>query len=162
MGSREGLHGQGTEIKDDVTDRACERVARGGSLPARDVVIPGVLVDAVMVARPENHLQIYRTVFSQGFTNRMRTLEGELPSAPLDARKVIARRCAFELPVNGVVNLGIGMPEGVASVAGEEGLLGHLTLTAEPGVIGGQPASGLDCDCRTYPPQKCRTKSPQF
>ncbi|MBT8458628.1 MAG: acyl CoA:acetate/3-ketoacid CoA transferase, partial [Boseongicola sp.] len=35
-------------------------------------------------------------------------------------------------------------PEGVAAVAGEEKLLEHLTLTAEPGVIGGQPASGLD------------------
>jgi propionate CoA-transferase len=121
-----------------------ERIARAGSLPARDVVIPGILVDAVVVARPENHLRTYRTSFSHAFTNRIRPPEGEMPVMPLDARKVIARRCAFELPVNGVVNLGIGMPEGVASVAGEEKLLDHLTLTAEPGVIGGQPASGLD------------------
>ncbi|WP_281858056.1 acyl CoA:acetate/3-ketoacid CoA transferase [Litoreibacter halocynthiae] len=121
-----------------------ERVARAGSLPARDVHIPGILVDAIVVSKPENHLQTYSTAFSQAFTNRIRPPAGEIPALPLDARKVIARRCAFELPVNGVVNLGIGMPEGVASVAAEEGLLEHLTLTAEPGVIGGQPASGLD------------------
>lgn len=121
-----------------------ERVARMRTLPARDVHIPGILVDAVVVSKPENHLQTYATAFNQGFTNRIRTPEGEIPPMKLDARKVIARRCAFELPVNGVVNLGIGMPEGVAAVAAEEGLLEHMTLTAEPGVIGGQPASGLD------------------
>ena len=121
-----------------------ERVARARTLPARDVHIPGILVDAVVVSKPENHLQTYATAFNQGFTNRIRTPEGEIPPMTLDARKVIARRCAFEVPVNGVVNLGIGMPEGVAAVAAEEGLLEHMTLTAEPGVIGGQPASGLD------------------
>jgi len=121
-----------------------ERIARARSLAAREVHIPCILVDAVVVARPENHVQTYGTAFSQGFTNRMRTPAGEMPDMALDIRKVIARRCAFELPVNGVVNLGIGMPEGVAAVAAEEGLLEHLTLTAEPGVIGGQPASGLD------------------
>ncbi|MEQ9476420.1 acyl CoA:acetate/3-ketoacid CoA transferase [Marinovum algicola] len=121
-----------------------ERVARARTLPAREVQIPGILVDAVVVAQPEHHVQTYATGFSQGFTNRMRTPAGDMPPMRLDARKVIARRCAFELPVNGVVNLGIGMPEGVAAVAAEEGLLEHLTLTAEPGVIGGQPASGLD------------------
>ncbi|MCI2399650.1 acyl CoA:acetate/3-ketoacid CoA transferase [Aliiroseovarius subalbicans] len=121
-----------------------ERLARAGTLPARDVIIPGILVDAVVVARPENHVQTYKTAFSQAFTNRIRPPTGEIPALPLDARKVIARRCAFELPVNGVVNLGIGMPEGVAAVAAEEGLLDHLSLTAEPGVVGGQPASGLD------------------
>ena len=121
-----------------------ERLARGRSLPAREVQIPGILVDAVVVAPPELHMQTYATAFSHAFTNRIRPPEGAIPQMPLDVRKVIARRCAFELPINGVINLGIGMPEGVAAVSAEEGLLDHVTLTAEPGVVGGQPASGLD------------------
>jgi propionate CoA-transferase len=121
-----------------------ERVAARGSLNPREVVIPATLVDAVVVAAPENHMQTYATAYSPAFAGRIRAPSGALPPLALDARKVIARRVAFELPVNGVVNLGIGMPEGVAAVAGEEGLLEHLTLTAEPGVLGGQPASGLD------------------
>jgi propionate CoA-transferase len=121
-----------------------ERIAARGSLNPRQVAIPGALVDAVVVARPENHLQTYATAYSHTFAGQFRAPDGALPNMELNARKVIARRAAFELPVNGVVNLGIGMPEGVAAVAGEEGLLDHMTLTAEPGIIGGQPASGLD------------------
>jgi propionate CoA-transferase len=121
-----------------------ERIAARGSLSPRDVVIPGALVDAVVVAAPEMHRQTYATAYSPAFAGRLRVPEGSAARMALDARKVIARRAAFELPVDGVVNLGIGMPEGVAAVAAEEGLLPHVTLTAEPGVIGGQPASGLD------------------
>ncbi len=121
-----------------------DQIVAGGSLCARDVVIPGALVDAVVVAPPELHPQTYATQYNRYFTGRFRAPQDGTTPLPLDIRKVIARRCAFELPIGGVVNLGIGMPEGVASVAAEEGLLDHVTLTAEPGVIGGQPASGLD------------------
>ncbi|MEM9755430.1 MAG: CoA-transferase, partial [Pseudomonadota bacterium] len=121
-----------------------EQVVEHGSLNPREVEIPGVLVDAVVVAEPGDHMQTFQTVYAPAYTGRYRAPPGAAqPMAP-SARKVIARRAAFELPVNGVVNLGIGMPEGVAAVAAEEKLLRHLTLTAEPGVIGGQPASGLD------------------
>jgi propionate CoA-transferase len=118
-------------------------VARHGLNP-RDVVIPGALVDAVVLSTPENHHQTFATPYSHAFSGQFRVEADEAGSMPLTARKIIARRAAFELPINGVVNLGIGMPEGVAAVAAEERLLSHLTLTAEPGVIGGQPASGLD------------------
>lgn len=121
-----------------------DEVVAGGTLPAREVVIPGTLVDAVVLAPTELHPQTYATQYNRYYTGRYRAPLDAAAPLPLTDRKVIARRAAFELPVGGVVNLGIGMPEGVAAVAAEEGLLDHVTLTAEPGVIGGQPASGLD------------------
>lgn len=121
-----------------------DQVVAAGSLPARDVVIPAMLVDAVVVAPAELHPQTYASQYNPYYTGRYKMPGGDAPPMVLGARKIIARRAAFELPIGGVVNLGIGIPEGVAAVAAEEGLLEHVTLTAEPGVIGGQPASGLD------------------
>jgi propionate CoA-transferase len=121
-----------------------ERLAAAESLNPREVVVPGVLVDCVVVAKPENHLQTYGTAYNHAFSGRQRVPLDRIPPLPLDERKVIARRCAFELPLGGVVNLGIGMPEGVAAVAAEERVLKYLTLTAEPGIIGGMPQGGLD------------------
>jgi propionate CoA-transferase len=121
-----------------------ERLAETGSLNPREVQIPGVLVDCVVLSQPENHRQTYGTAYNHAFTGRQRVPLDRIAPIGLDERKVIARRCAFELPPGGVVNLGIGMPEGVAAVAAEERVLKYLTLTAEPGVIGGLPQGGLD------------------
>ncbi|MBL8319082.1 MAG: acyl CoA:acetate/3-ketoacid CoA transferase [Burkholderiaceae bacterium] len=121
-----------------------ERIASSGSLDPRQVVVPGVLVDCVVVADAQAHPQTYATAYNAAFSGEVRVPVDRMPPAPLDERKLIARRCAFELPLGGVVNLGIGMPEVVAAVAAEERVLDHLTLTAEPGVIGGMPQGGLD------------------
>lgn len=121
-----------------------ERIAAGDSLNPRDVQVPGILVDCVVVADPANHMQTYGTAYSHAFAGRQRVPMDRLKPLALTERKVIARRAAFELPPGGVVNLGIGMPEGVATVAGEEQVLKLVTLTAEPGIIGGMPQSGAD------------------
>jgi propionate CoA-transferase len=121
-----------------------ERLAEAGSLHPRQVRVPGILVDCVVKSRPENHAQTYATPYSPVFSTEVRTPMDGLPVMPLDDRKIIARRAAVELPANGVVNLGIGMPEGVASVAVEERIIREVTLTAEPGIVGGIPANGLD------------------
>jgi len=122
-----------------------ERVAAAGSLPPRQVKVPGVLVDCVVVAeRPEHHWQTFAEPYSAAFAGEIRVPATLVAPMPPSQRKIIARRAALELRANSVVNLGIGMPEGVAAVAAEEKVIDLITLTAEPGVIGGIPAGGLN------------------
>ena len=122
-----------------------ERLAERGSLNPRQVKIPGVLVDCVVLAeKPEHHMQTFVTHYSAAYAGEIRVPANTIAPMPMSERKVLARRAAFELKQGAVVNLGIGMPEGVADVAAEEEVIELLTLTAEPGVIGGIPASGLN------------------
>jgi propionate CoA-transferase len=122
-----------------------ERVAEAHSLPARQVKVPGVLVDCVVVAeKPEHHWQTFAEPYSPAFAGELRVPAASVEPMHPGKRKAIARRAALELRPNAVVNLGIGMPEGVSAVAAEERVIDLITLTAEPGVIGGIPAGGLN------------------
>jgi propionate CoA-transferase len=121
-----------------------ERIAEVGALSPKDVKIPGVLVDCVVVSTPEHHTQTWGTQYSPALSGELRVPLSSIASLELSVRKVIARRAAMELRPNSVVNLGIGIPEGIASVAAEEHILSYIVLTAEPGVIGGMPTGGPD------------------
>ena len=126
-----------------------ERVAESGTLNPRQVKIPGILVDCVVVSKPENHWQTFAESYSPGFSSELRIATSSILPMALNERKVIARRASFELMANSVVNLGIGMPEGIANVANEEKVCDLFTMTTEPGVIGGIPAGGLNFGAAT-------------
>lgn len=127
-----------------------ERLAKAGSLSSRQVRIPGILVDYVVLAdTPEHHMQTFAEPYSAVFSGELQAPPFARQMTPLNARKIIARRAALELRAHDIVNLGVGIPECLATIAAEENLVNLMTLTAEPGVVGGLPASGLNFGAST-------------
>ncbi|MCY6485840.1 3-oxoacid CoA-transferase [Clostridium aestuarii] len=119
-----------------------EKVVKGGTLDARLVKIPGIYVDAVVVANKEDHLQSFGKDYKAEIYGGIRVPVGNAEITPLTAKKIIGRRAAMELTEDTAVNLGVGAPEYVAQVANEEGIGDYMTLTVESGPIGGIPQGG--------------------
>lgn len=118
---------------------------KAGTLDAQQVRIPGTVVDAIVVSKePEKyHRQTWPEYYSPVLAGHNKMPEASMKKLELDERKVIGRRAAMELIPHTITNLGIGMPESVASVATEEGIGDQLILTVEAGPTGGIPAPGL-------------------
>ncbi|UWG98089.1 acyl CoA:acetate/3-ketoacid CoA transferase [Dehalobacter sp. DCM] len=119
-----------------------EYLAKAGTLHPKQVVIPGILVDYVVVAtKQEACWQTEGVYYNPAFSGEIKIPLNAIPPLPLDERKIVARRAAMELIPNAVVNLGVGIPSDVAAIANEEGVSEMMTMTTESGGVGGVPAS---------------------
>ena len=116
----------------------------------RNAIIPGCLVDAIVVAEPEQRNEAY-TALTGSFeipyeewnvwSERIDTVSTK-PAKNSAVGNIIGRRAAMELRVDDIVNIGIGIPEMVSRHARKNGMLDMVTLTVESGGIGGLPVSG--------------------
>ena len=122
-----------------------KRIAAGGSLPAADVRVPGMLVDYVVVCEdPAQHGVSFGETDNLAYTGRLRAAIDRLDPLPLGADKIIQRRAFLELSglSHPAINLGIGIAAGIGRIASEERFDGY-DVTIESGVIGGIPAEEL-------------------
>jgi propionate CoA-transferase len=117
-----------------------KRMALRGTLPPKQVKIPGMLVDAIVI--DPDQTQTFFTVHDPAYAGEMKVPLTSIAALPFSPRKVIARRAALELFPGAICNLGSGVSTGIASISAEENTLDAVVLTNEQGLIGGAPATG--------------------
>lgn len=122
-----------------------KNVVKSGSINPKDVKIPSIMVDYVVITEDEhNHMQTFDTVFKKSYIQSNVLVRETKDAFSLDQRKIIARRCALMLNTDiSVINYGIGMPESIALILKEEKQEKLFIPTVEPGAIGGTPMGGL-------------------
>lgn len=130
-----------------------KEIVQRGSIPPRSVLIHSSCVDYVVKADPANHPQGYMDSdrLRLELTGAIKLPLSALPPMKLNVRKVIGRRAAMELRENALVNLGIGLPDGVAAVANEEGISDRITLAVETGTFGGVPVGSVGMGAAVNP-----------
>ncbi len=118
----------------------------------RNVIVPGILVDAVVVNEGEKTHTGYNPTLSGDihvpasqmdyFMSKLTTSKKK--SVTNDASPdIIGQRAAEELHPGQIVNIGIGIPEMAGQYASKRGILKDITATVEAGGVGGLPAPGV-------------------
>lgn len=122
-------------------------VAQTGTLNPKDVTVPGVFIDKVVVCPnpEEDHRMTSSIYFDPSYVGKLRRPMAAIDPAPFNVRKFIARRGCQELYPGCVVNLGTGIPNDmVGRVCAEEGLSDKVMITVESGIYGGVQLGGID------------------
>lgn len=124
-----------------------KKVVKAGTISPKEVVVPGVLVDAVVVCEEpeENHRQTSSWYYDPAYSGQAWAPESKTEPIPLNVRKVIGRRAMMELEPDVVINVGTGIPNDViGAIIAEENISDDVTITVESGIYGGVPAGGID------------------
>ena len=129
-----------------------ERVSHEFSRP-RNVIIPGILVDAVVVHESPAVTGEYNPALSGDihvpathmnyFINKLSTTKSKKKEAIDQTADIIGERAARELHPGQIVNIGIGIPEMVGKHASKQDILKDIAITVEAGGVGGLPAPGI-------------------
>jgi propionate CoA-transferase len=136
-----------------------KRVAAGGSLAPQSVRVPGILVDAIVVA-PEQ-LQTTGTLYDPAISGQIRRSLTTLDQIDWSIEKVVARRAAAELNAEEIVNLGFGISALIPRILVEEGMDSAVTWVIEQGAVGGVPLTGMAFGCAVNP-QAMMSSTDQF
>jgi propionate CoA-transferase len=125
------------------------RLAAGGSLHPQHVQVPGILVDAVVLA--PDQLQTTGTRHDPALSGEIRRPASALDAPAWSLEKLIARRAAHEIHPGDIVNLGFGISALVPRILVEEGLEDHVTWVIEQGAVGGVPLTDFAFGCAMNP-----------
>ena len=124
-----------------------KRVVQNGTLNPKNVTVPGVFIDAIVVCEnpDKDHRQTSSWVFDPSYCGLARVPLDAIEPLPMSVRKFIGRRAVQEVYPGCVVNLGTGIPNDViGSISNEEGINEDIMITVESGIYGGVQAGGVD------------------
>ena len=124
-----------------------KRVVKNGTLNPKDVVVPGVFVDYIVICDDvfKNHRQTSSWYHDPSYSGQSNVPIESGSGVDFDVRKVIGRRAVLEIKKGDIINLGTGIPNDVIShIVNEEGLSDDIMITVESGMYGGIGAGGID------------------
>ncbi len=117
-----------------------KRLAQRGSIHPRQVVVPGMLVDYLVLDPQQKQNETFPDRYIPGQDGMIRIPEPPAAVYPLTADKIAGRRAALELAPGTVINVGAGIPgAALVPVTREEDIQDLLTTTTEHGTIAGAP-----------------------